>query len=158
MKKCMTSLTRQKLMIFFCWNKQDNNEQVSNTITEDYGRDEAEHGEPEENSGTNDLQKGCKFVTIWHLKWAQEYSNSYAETELVGADDMSTMVLQLKLLMEAQNYEVKESILYQDNKITIIWCTMVRRFLARGLGPLSFIIYFWQIKLRRGFDNRVFAH
>ena len=39
--------------------------------------------------------------------------------ELVGADHMSQKILWTKHFMEAQGYEVKDNILYQDNKSTI---------------------------------------
>ena len=42
------------------------------------------------------------------------------EAELVGADDMSVMILWTKLFMEAQGYAITENILYQDNKSTIL--------------------------------------
>jgi len=40
--------------------------------------------------------------------------------ELVGADDVSTMMLWTKLFMEEQGYPIKENILYQDNKSAIL--------------------------------------
>ena len=39
------------------------------------------------------------------------------ESELVGADDMSNMILWNKLLMEAQGYDIMKNIIYQDNRI-----------------------------------------
>ena len=47
-------------------------------------------------------------------------TRSSTEAELVGADDASTMILWTRLFMEAQGYEVKDNILYQDNKSTIL--------------------------------------
>ena len=47
-------------------------------------------------------------------------TRSSTESELVSADDMSTMILWMKLFMEAQGYEIKQNILYQDNKSTIL--------------------------------------
>ena len=40
--------------------------------------------------------------------------------ELVGADNVSTLILRMKLFMEAQGYEIKKNILFQDNKSTIL--------------------------------------
>ena len=45
---------------------------------------------------------------------------SSTEGELVGAKNMSVMILWTKLFMEAQGYEIKKNILYQDNKSTIL--------------------------------------
>jgi len=47
-------------------------------------------------------------------------TRSSTEAELVGADDHATMILWTKLFMEAQGYEIKKNILYQDNKSTIL--------------------------------------
>ena len=44
-------------------------------------------------------------------------TRSSTEFELVGADDMSTMILWTKLFMEAQGYDIMKNILYQDNKL-----------------------------------------
>ena len=45
---------------------------------------------------------------------------SSTEAELVGANDMATMIMWTKLFMEAQGYKIKKNILYQDNKSTIL--------------------------------------
>ena len=40
--------------------------------------------------------------------------------ELVAADDVSVLILWTKLYMEAQGYEIRKNILFQDNKSTIL--------------------------------------
>jgi hypothetical protein len=47
-------------------------------------------------------------------------TRSSTESELVGADDVSTMILWTKLFMEAQGYPILSNILNQDNKSTIL--------------------------------------
>ena len=47
-------------------------------------------------------------------------TQSITESELVGADDMSVMILWTRLFMEAQGYEIRKNILYQDNKSAIL--------------------------------------
>ena len=47
-------------------------------------------------------------------------TRSSTEGELVAANDMATMILWTKLFMEAQGYEIKQNILFQDNKSTIL--------------------------------------
>ena len=47
-------------------------------------------------------------------------TQSTCEAELVGADDASTKILWTKCFLEAQGYEVRENILYQDNKSMIL--------------------------------------
>ena len=40
-------------------------------------------------------------------------------SELVGADDATTIMLWTKLFMEEQGYKIDENILYQDNKSAV---------------------------------------
>ena len=60
---------------------------------------------------------GCPITTSRKQKLN---TRSSTESELVGADDMSIMILWTRLFMEAQGYEIKKNILYQDNKSTIL--------------------------------------
>ena len=47
-------------------------------------------------------------------------TRSSTEVELVGADNVSILILWTRLFLEAQGYEVKDNILYQDNKSAIL--------------------------------------
>jgi hypothetical protein len=47
-------------------------------------------------------------------------TRSSTESELVGANDISVVILWTKLFMEAQGYEITKNILYQDNKSAIL--------------------------------------
>ena len=47
-------------------------------------------------------------------------TKSSTESELVGADDASTMTLWTKLFMEAQGCGVKKNVLFQDNESAIL--------------------------------------
>ena len=47
-------------------------------------------------------------------------TRSSTEAELVGADDAINMVLWTKLFLEAQGYDVRANIVYQDNKSAIL--------------------------------------
>ena len=47
-------------------------------------------------------------------------TRSSTEAELVGANNASTLILWIRLFLEAQGYNIKKNILYQDNKSTII--------------------------------------
>ena len=47
-------------------------------------------------------------------------SRSSTEAELIGVDDAITQVLWTRLFMEAQGYPIKENIVYQDNKSSIL--------------------------------------
>ena len=43
-------------------------------------------------------------------------TRSSTEAELIGADDLSVMMLWTKLFMEAQGYHIEKNILMQDNQ------------------------------------------
>jgi hypothetical protein len=47
-------------------------------------------------------------------------TRSSTESELVRDDDISVMILWTKLIMQAQGYEIRKNILYQDNKSAIL--------------------------------------
>lgn len=47
-------------------------------------------------------------------------TRSSTKAELVGLDDVSIMILWTKLFMEGQGYKIKNNILYQDNKRTLL--------------------------------------
>ena len=47
-------------------------------------------------------------------------TRSSTESEVVGGNDSSIKVLWTKLFMEAQGYDIKRNILYQDNKSAIL--------------------------------------
>jgi hypothetical protein len=47
-------------------------------------------------------------------------TKSSTESELVGADDVSVMILWTKLFLEEQGCEIEKNILYQDNKSAIL--------------------------------------
>jgi len=68
-------------------------------------------------SGAMTLGRGC----ILNGSRKQKLNTrSSTEAELVGADDMSQLIFWTKLFMEAQGYEIKHNVLYQDNKSTIL--------------------------------------
>jgi hypothetical protein len=45
---------------------------------------------------------------------------SSTEGKLVTVDDAATMILWMKLFLEAQGYNVEKNIVYQDNKSAIL--------------------------------------
>ena len=47
-------------------------------------------------------------------------TRSSTESEVVGVDDLMPAILWTRLFMEAQGYDVKENIIYQDNKVAIL--------------------------------------
>jgi hypothetical protein len=47
-------------------------------------------------------------------------TRSSTESELVGVDDVSVMILWTKLFLQEQGYDINSNILYQDNKSAIL--------------------------------------
>jgi hypothetical protein len=60
-------------------------------------------------------------------------TRSSTESELVGVDDVSDMILWTKLFLEEQGYNINSNILYQDNKSAIYWKQMAKK--APGREP-----------------------
>jgi hypothetical protein len=65
------------------------------------------------------LSMGTGFPIVTSTKQKLN-TRSSTETEVVGVDDCMPAMLWTRLFMEAQNYGVHESILYQDNKSSIL--------------------------------------
>ena len=69
-------------------------------------------------------------------------TRSSTEAELVGGDDAITMILWTKHFMEAQGYEIKRNILYQDNKSTILLHENGRRSAGKRSRALNVRYFF----------------
>ena len=67
--------------------------------------------------GAMPLGKGTIYGTLTQQKIN---TKSSTEAELVGVNDVMPQVLWTRYFMEAQGYEIKDSIVYQDNKSTIL--------------------------------------
>jgi Reverse transcriptase (RNA-dependent DNA polymerase) len=78
----------------------------------------AVHDDYKSHTGATMLMGSGAIQSISRKQKLNTKSSTHAE--LVGADDASTMILWTKLFMEAQGYPVKDNILYQDNKSTIL--------------------------------------
>ena len=74
------------------------------------------------------LGKGCPSTKSGKQKLN---TRSSTESELVGADDASQMMLWTKFFMEAQGYPIEENILYQDNQSTILLFENGKRFSSK---------------------------
>ena len=77
-------------------------------------------------------------------------TRSSTEAELVGADDMSTMVLWTKLFMEAQGVEIKKNILYQDNKSTILLENNGKRSSGKRTRAFNIRYFFLTDQIEKG--------
>ncbi len=77
-------------------------------------------------------------------------TRSSTEAELVGADDMATMILWTKLFMEAQGYEITRNILYQDNKSTILLEENGKRSSSKRTRALNIRYFFLTDQIEKG--------
>ena len=68
-------------------------------------------------------------------------TKSSCEAELVGTDDISTLVLWTMLFMEAQGYEIEQNVLFEDNKSTILMVNNGKRSSGRNTRAFN-IRYF----------------
>ena len=77
-------------------------------------------------------------------------TRSSTEAELVGADDMMSMVLWTKLFMEAQGYEITKNILYQDNKSTILLENNGKRSSSKRTRAINIRYFFVTDQIEKG--------
>jgi hypothetical protein len=77
-------------------------------------------------------------------------TRSSTEAELVGADDLSVMILWTKLFMEAQGYDIEKNILYQDNKSTILLETNGKRSSSKRTRALNIRYFFLTDQVEKG--------
>ena len=77
-------------------------------------------------------------------------TQSSTEVELVGADDMATMILWTKLFMEAQGYKLKKNILYQDNKSTILLENNGKQSSSKRIWALNICYFFLTDQIKKG--------
>jgi len=77
-------------------------------------------------------------------------TRSSTEAELVGADDMSTMILWTRLFMEAQGYGIKKNILYQDNKSTILLEENGKRSSSKRTRAFNIRYFFLTDQIEKG--------
>ena len=72
------------------------------------------------------------------------------ESDLVGCDNMSVKIMWTRLFMEAQGYEVKCNILYQDNKSTILLLNNGKRSAGKRSRVLNMRYFFMSDQKEKG--------
>ena len=77
-------------------------------------------------------------------------TRSSTEAELVGADDAATMILWTRLFLLAQGCEVRENILYQDNKSAILLETNGKKSSGRRTRALNIRYFFLADQVEKG--------
>ena len=70
--------------------------------------------------------------------------------ELVSCDDAITKILWTRLFMEAQGYEIKENILYQDNKSTIVLIENGRKSAGKRTRAINIRYFFINDQIEKG--------
>ena len=77
-------------------------------------------------------------------------SRSSTEAELIGVDDAITQVLWTKLFMEKQGYPIKDNVLYQDNKSSILLETNGRSSAGKRSRALNIRYFFVTDQVKQG--------
>ena len=77
-------------------------------------------------------------------------TRSSTEAELVAADDAIGAILWTKLFLEAQGYEVKQNILYQDNKSTILLQQNGKKSSGKRTRHLNIRYFFLTDQIEKG--------
>jgi hypothetical protein len=77
-------------------------------------------------------------------------TRSSTEAELVGADDVSIMILWTKLFMEAQGHKIEKNILYQDNKSTILLENNGKRSSSKRTRAFNIRYFFLTDQIEKG--------
>ena len=93
------------------------------------------------------LGKGCPI----NMSRKQRINTrSSTEAELVGVNDNMTMVLWVKLFLEAQGLEVHDNIIYQDNKSTMLLEKNGRQSSGKKTRHFEIRYYFIHDHIKRG--------
>ena len=77
-------------------------------------------------------------------------TRSTCESELVAADDMSTLILWTKLFMEAQGCKIKQNILHQDNRTTILLQNNGKRSSGQRTRAFNIRYFFLTDQIEKG--------
>ena len=77
-------------------------------------------------------------------------TRSSTEAELVGGDDGITIILWTRLFLEAQGIEIKDNILYQDNKSAILLEGNGRKSAGKQSRALNVRYFFLTDQVERG--------
>ena len=77
-------------------------------------------------------------------------TKSSTESELVGADNVSILLLWTKLFMEAQGYGIDKNILFQDNKSTIFLEENGKQSSSKRTRALNICYFFLTDQVEKG--------
>ena len=77
-------------------------------------------------------------------------TKSSTKSELVGADNVSFMILWTKLFLEEQGYEIEKNMLYQDNKSAILLETNGKKSSGKRTRALNIRYFFLMDQVKKG--------
>jgi hypothetical protein len=77
-------------------------------------------------------------------------TRSSTETEIVGVEDLMPEILWTNLFLQAQGYEAKGTILYQNNKSTMIWMKNGRQSLGKRAKHINVRYFFVKDRIDKG--------
>ena len=80
-------------------------------------------------------------------------TQSLTELELEGGDDSITKILRTHLYIEAKGYNIKQNILYQDNKSTILLIENGRKSVGKQSRAISIRYFFIADQQEKGLVN-----
>jgi hypothetical protein len=77
-------------------------------------------------------------------------TKSSTESKLIGVDNVSIMIFWTKLFLEEQGYEIKSSILYQDNKSAVLLETNGKKSSGKRTRALNICYFFLTHQVEKG--------
>ena len=77
-------------------------------------------------------------------------TRSSTESELVGVDDVATMILWTKLFLEAQGFDIQHNIVYQDNRSAILLEVNGKRSAGKRSRALNIRYFFVTDQVEKG--------
>ena len=77
-------------------------------------------------------------------------TRSSTKAELIAADDTSSMILWSRLFLEAQGYEVKQNILFQDNKSAMLLENNGKQSSSKRTRHLNIRYFFLTDQIEKG--------
>ena len=80
-------------------------------------------------------------------------TRSLTESELVGGDDSITKILWTHLFIKAQGYKIKQNILYQDNKSTILLIENGHKSAGKQSRAINICYFFIADQQEKGLVN-----
>ena len=80
-------------------------------------------------------------------------TRSSTESELVGVDDASVLILWTNLFLEALGYIIKKIIIYQDNKSAILLETNVKQSAGKRSRTLNIRYFFITDQVEKGNES-----